>query len=88
MNADIHGLSGAYAVDALDDVERAEFERHLAQCPECQAEVESLRAAAVELDPRDRDAPLPPAPRVGPGADQHRPPPAAGQPAPGCRGHD
>jgi anti-sigma-K factor RskA len=49
MNADIHGLSGAYAVDALDDVERAEFERHLAQCPECQAEVESLRAAAVEL---------------------------------------
>ncbi|HEY7721021.1 MAG TPA: anti-sigma factor [Pedococcus sp.] len=49
MNADIHGLSGAYAVDALDDVERAEFESHLAQCPECRAEVESLRAAAVQL---------------------------------------
>ena len=49
MNADIHGLSGAYAVDALDDVERAEFERHLGQCPECQDEVDSLRAAAVEL---------------------------------------
>jgi anti-sigma-K factor RskA len=49
MNADIHGLSGAYAVDALDDVERAEFERHLGQCPECQEEVTSLRAAAVEL---------------------------------------
>lgn len=49
MNADIHGLSGAYAVDALDDVERAEFERHLGQCPECQEEVASLRAAAVEL---------------------------------------
>ena len=49
MNADIHGLSGAYAVDALDDVERAEFERHLGQCPECQDEVASLRAAAVEL---------------------------------------
>jgi anti-sigma-K factor RskA len=49
MNADIHGLSGAYAVDALDDVERAEFERHLEQCPECQDEVASLRAAAVEL---------------------------------------
>ena len=27
MNADIHGLVGAYAVDALDDVERAQFER-------------------------------------------------------------
>ena len=49
MNADIHALSGAYAVDALDDVERAEFERHLQQCPECQDEVASLRAAAVEL---------------------------------------
>ena len=49
MNADIHGLSGAYAVDALDDVERADFERHLQQCPECQDEVASLRAAAVEL---------------------------------------
>ena len=49
MNADIHGLSGAYAVDALADVERAEFERHLEQCPECQDEVASLRAAAVEL---------------------------------------
>ena len=49
MTADIHGLSGAYAVDALDDVERAEFEQHLAQCAECQDEVASLRAAAVEL---------------------------------------
>ena len=47
MNADIHGLSGAYAVDALDDVERAEFERHLGQCPECQEEVASLRAAGL-----------------------------------------
>jgi anti-sigma-K factor RskA len=49
MNADIHGLSGAYAVDALDDVERAAFERHLAQCRACQDEVASLRAAAAEL---------------------------------------
>lgn len=44
--SDIHALSGAYAVDALDDIERAQFARHLAQCPECQAEVESLREAA------------------------------------------
>ncbi|HEY7717602.1 MAG TPA: anti-sigma factor [Pedococcus sp.] len=49
MNADIHGLSGAYAVDALDDVERAAFEQHLAQCAECQQEVAGLRAAATEL---------------------------------------
>ena len=46
---DIHALSGAYAVDALDDVERARFERHLAECPECRAEVDSLREAAALL---------------------------------------
>ena len=28
-SADIHALSGAYAVDAVDDLERARFERHL-----------------------------------------------------------
>jgi anti-sigma-K factor RskA len=41
--SDIHALSGAYAVDALDDRERAQFERHLAECPECRAEVASFR---------------------------------------------
>ncbi|HEV7172101.1 anti-sigma factor [Pedococcus sp.] len=49
MSADIHGLSGAYAVDAIDSDERAAFEEHLAQCPECQAEVASLREAATQL---------------------------------------
>jgi len=49
MNDDIHTLSGAYAVDAVDDMERARFEQHLAVCPECRDEVESLRAAATEL---------------------------------------
>jgi len=48
-NDDIHSLSGAYAVDAVDDDERARFEAHLASCSECQAEVASLRAAASEL---------------------------------------
>ena len=46
MNGDIHALSGAYAIDALDDLERAAFERHLAECSECRAEVDSLREAA------------------------------------------
>jgi anti-sigma-K factor RskA len=41
--SDIHALSGAYAVDAVDDIERARFEKHLAVCAECQAEVASLR---------------------------------------------
>jgi anti-sigma factor RsiW len=46
MNTDIHALVGAYAVDALDDLERAQFERHLAECPACQAEVAGLQEAA------------------------------------------
>jgi anti-sigma-K factor RskA len=46
---DVHALSGAYAVDALDDIERAQFERHLAGCAECRAEVDSLREGASML---------------------------------------
>ena len=47
--SDIHALSGAYAIGALDDVEGARFQRHLDECPECQAEVESFREAAALL---------------------------------------
>lgn len=43
---DVHALSGAYAVDALDEFERAQFERHLAECAECRHEVDSLREAS------------------------------------------
>lgn len=54
MNASVHALSGAYALDALDDLERRDFERHLAVCDDCQAEVAGLREAAsllgVELE--------------------------------------
>ncbi|WP_134740427.1 anti-sigma factor [Nocardioides sp. 503] len=49
MSSDIHALSGAYAVDALDDIERAQFERHLAECEACRAEVRSLREATAML---------------------------------------
>lgn len=49
MSIDVHALSGAYAVDALDGGERAEFERHLAECPSCQYEVDGLREAAAAL---------------------------------------
>jgi len=53
--SDIHALSGAYAVDALDDLERAAFERHLAGCASCDDEVTGLREAssflAVSSDP-------------------------------------
>lgn len=57
MNDDIHTLSGAYAVDALDDVERLRFERHLTACVDCRAEVQSLRTAAAELAHLHADAP-------------------------------
>ena len=49
MSTDIHALVGAYAVDALDDLERAQFERHLAECPACQAEVAGLQEAAAVM---------------------------------------
>ena len=49
MNDDIHGLVGAYAVDAVDDAERARFEAHLATCAECRAEVDGLRGAASSV---------------------------------------
>ena len=46
---DIHTLSGAYAIDAVDDVERARFERHLASCESCRTEVAELREVAAAL---------------------------------------
>jgi anti-sigma-K factor RskA len=46
---DAHALSGAYAVDALDDIERARFETHLRGCADCRIEVASLREAAAAL---------------------------------------
>jgi len=58
--SEIHALSGAYAVDALDDHERELFERHLADCADCRAEVASLREAAATL-PESTPASPPPA---------------------------
>ena len=46
---DVHALSGAYAVDALDEVERARFERHLDRCADCREEVQSLQETAAVL---------------------------------------
>ncbi|HST86396.1 MAG TPA: anti-sigma factor [Kineosporiaceae bacterium] len=54
---DMHLLTGAYALDALDDVERAGFERHLRTCGSCAAEVIELQAAAAGLADRVETAP-------------------------------
>lgn len=44
-----HEDIGAYLLDALDERERRELERHLASCDECREEVELLRPAAEAL---------------------------------------
>lgn len=46
---DLHTLTGAYALDALDDDERAAFEAHLDGCESCRAEVAGFRETAALL---------------------------------------
>lgn len=46
---DRHTLSGAYALDALDDNERRLFDEHLETCADCRAEVAEFRATAAYL---------------------------------------
>lgn len=47
--ADIHALTGAYALDAVSGAEREAFERHLAECDSCAQEVRELRETATRL---------------------------------------
>ena len=47
--SDVHKLTGAYALDAVDDIERARFEQHLATCEDCRAEVAEMRETAALL---------------------------------------
>lgn len=48
-SADVHTLTGAYAVNALSDTERSTFETHLARCESCAVEVAELTATATRL---------------------------------------
>ncbi|MBD0348527.1 MAG: anti-sigma factor [Thermoleophilia bacterium] len=59
-DTDLHELAAAYALDALDDDDRAAFERHLAACEQCAHEVASFRETAASLA-YAVDAPAPPA---------------------------
>jgi anti-sigma-K factor RskA len=47
--ADLHTLTGAYALHALEPGERTEFERHLVACQACADEVAELSATAARL---------------------------------------
>jgi anti-sigma factor RsiW len=67
---DIHHLSAAYALDALDARERAAFEAHYPSCDVCRADVLDFRstlavvaeaeAVAPPADLRRRRPPWPP----------------------------
>ena len=76
MNADIHTLVGAYALDAVDDDERDVLEAHLSGCPRCRAEVAEHREVAARL--AHTGAPAPPGlwSRIA-GALEEAPPPLA-----------
>jgi anti-sigma-K factor RskA len=44
-----HTLAGAYALDALTRADRFRFERHLARCQQCAAEISGLRETTARL---------------------------------------
>lgn len=81
-NADVHALSGAYALDALEPAEAAAFEEHLESCATCREEVRSLReaAGALALD-ADEAPPASLRSSVLAGISQVRPLPPVGEPA-------
>lgn len=49
MTCQLNAWTGAYALDALDEQERAVFAEHLQTCASCDAEVRSLQSAAADL---------------------------------------
>lgn len=57
MTADLHSLSGAYALDAVDDIERAAFARHLLECESCRIEVAEFQEVAAKLGGADEPPP-------------------------------
>lgn len=59
MTTDIHSLSGAYAVNALDDTERRAFEDHLAACATCRSEVAEFAAVTEALADEAAETPPP-----------------------------
>ncbi|HZT94129.1 MAG TPA: anti-sigma factor [Gaiellaceae bacterium] len=46
---DLHDLTAAYALDALDPEEAEAYERHLSQCEECREQLAELNGRAASL---------------------------------------
>jgi anti-sigma factor RsiW len=57
ISPDLHTLTGAYVVDALDADEREQFEAHLLACPACRQEVAELTATTDRLAVAATEAP-------------------------------
>src|SRR5215831_5466894 len=50
LRPDLHSLSGAYALDALEPgAEHNRFTRHLSRCPSCAGEVRGFREVATAM---------------------------------------
>jgi hypothetical protein len=50
LRQDVHSLTGAYAVDAIDDAGETErFEQHLRRCQQCSGEVRGFAETATRL---------------------------------------
>jgi anti-sigma-K factor RskA len=45
----MHALTGVFALDALDGLERDRFEHHLTRCPSCAHEVQGLQETATRF---------------------------------------
>lgn len=58
-DGNIHLLAAAYALDALDELERARFERHLSTCASCRAEVDGYHETAARLAGASAEPPPP-----------------------------
>jgi len=56
---EIHTLVGAYALDALTEIERAGFARHIASCEACASEVAELGETASRLGSAAWETPPP-----------------------------
>jgi anti-sigma-K factor RskA len=59
MTIDLHSFTAPYALDALDELERARFEAHLESCADCRAEVAGFVATTGRIGESLRQAPPP-----------------------------